>query len=186
MKRIQYILLSLLLSVLVVYMGVGIPFVQYRCMSCADTDSVKPLLMVAEVSDGGCDCGCAGGKQTAADGPFATSDAPRCCCGNGSGGCCGDDSLENGCCQAGADEAPATDNGGGCQKVRIEKINLPVLTDGLHLDVVEMPLIDYLFCNLIVPYVNISLESGGRPCDCAPPCKIHPRAYINLICTLLI
>lgn len=189
MKRLQYILLSSLLSLLIIYMGVGIPFVQYRCMNCAGTDSVKPLLMVAEVSGGGCTCGCSDASGVSRQ----TADA-GCCCGSGTGGCCSRKLASDTCCDIPANpcglaedgEAEARTGADGCQTVRIEKICLPTLTDGLHLDDVEMPAIDYLFCNLIVPEISNSLAGEGRHSDSAPPYRICPRAYINLICTLLI
>lgn len=37
MKRYPHILTALFLSLLIIFMGAGIPVIQYRCASCADT-----------------------------------------------------------------------------------------------------------------------------------------------------
>ena len=201
MKRFENILLSSLLSFLIIYLGVGVPFVQYSCASCAGAqDGVRPLLVLSEVSDGGCQCGCSdpnrnvGATATKTEAVTRTAET-SCCCGDVSGGCCSHNSEQTACCGNSSNDkdfvttenASSKTNTGSCQKVRIEKINLPVLTDGVHLDNVQMPAIDFLFSALIVPEINNNKFQNDRTCyNGAPPFQKHPRTYINFICTLLI
>ena len=56
MKEFHYILFSIFLSSMIIYMGVGIPIVQSRCYQCADKDAA--LLTVVDISNYGCTCGC--------------------------------------------------------------------------------------------------------------------------------
>lgn len=176
MKRSQYILFSALLSFLIVYLEVGIPIIRVRCVECIDVRSQGALLAGIEVAEGGCTCGCAERKT-------------GCCCASQSAGCVsnatGDASQPVDDASQPVDDALQT-SGNGCSQVRIEKLNLPTLVSPIHLDNVQLPIVELLFNSFYTP---IDLFASGQGQRHRTDWRMHeppPRGYLNLICTLLI
>ena len=56
MKRCNYILFSLFLSAMIVFLSVGVPFVQYSCMKCADVEANAYLPGIVKGGDDACSC----------------------------------------------------------------------------------------------------------------------------------
>lgn len=163
---------SAFLSILIIYMGVGIPFVQYSCATCISTDKVSPLIVVEEFSGNPCGCGCSDNATSKNDD-----------CAKKKGCCCCRNKVSKGITKSDS----KTDNAeNSCSKVRIEKINLPTLASRIHLDTVVMPVIDFMSCNLSNSGINYSFERLREYYETTPPHNISPRTYINYICTLLI
>ena len=159
MKEFHYILFSIFLSSMIIYMGVGIPIVQSRCYQCADKDAA--LLTVVDISNYGCTCGCGdvGNKNVK----------------SGSGCSCHHDKMM----ERKSSDVP-------CSSVKIQKINLPVLGTSLHLYNVTLSVIHLIFNAYSV---NFDLLSSVKKESCYTDtslCRQPPRGYLNLICTLLI
>ncbi len=162
MKKCQYILFSAFLSLLIIYMGVGIPVVQYRCMKCMDIDKHVALLSIVEVSDSKCTCGCADGNN-------------KCSCAVKKDVCCCGDETEG--------ENPKAAN---CSQVRIEKLSLPTLAASIHLDDIISPIIDLFFNSFIIDadlYASFCVRE-----DFADDSMYRRQSqdYLHIICTLLI
>lgn len=174
MKKCQYILFSAILSLLIIYLGVGMPIVQYRCMSCIDTDSRTPLLAVVEVSESKCTCGCAD-KDNQEEGCGACATKKECCCG-----------TENTTTDEGETDGTEQGADGPCSQVRIEKINLPTLASSVHLDNVVFPVINLLFYNFLINTDLLSAEHDTEYYTDTSMHKLRPRGYLSLMCTLLI
>lgn len=159
MKEFHYILFSIFLSSMIIYMGVGIPIVQSRCYQCVDKDAA--LLIVVDISNYGCTCGCGdvGNKNVK----------------SGSGCSCHHDKMM----ERKSSDVP-------CSSVKIQKINLPVLGTSLHLDNVTLSVIHLIFNAYSI---NFDLLSSVKKESCYTDtslCRQPPRGYLNLICTLLI
>lgn len=167
MKRCQNILIFAFLSLLIIYLGVGIPVIQYRCMSCMDMDTRSTLLAIVEVTEGKCTCGCADAEKSC---PCATQ--KPCCCSS--------DVTQ----EAATDEEDNSDE--SCSKVRIEKLNVPTLTSSLHLEQVAFIVTDLSFYHDII---NSELLSAVHEERIHPDTSMHrlrSSRYLHLMCTLLI
>lgn len=159
MEKFRYILFSVFLSSLIIYMGVGVPIVQSRCYKCADNEVDGALLAVVEVSDEACACGCMNEGEDDQDG--------------GSECACRRHKAER------KADIP-------CSSVKIQKLNLPVLGASLHLDNLALPVIDLIFNTY---NINFDLLSSVKEECIYADTSLHrqpPRGYLNLICTLLI
>lgn len=159
MEKFRYLVFSIFLSSIIIYMGVGVPIVQSRCHKCADRKTNEVLVAVIEVSEGGCVCGC---TQEVKEDKQADS---GCSCRR-------DKTGES-------SESP-------CSGVKIQKLNLPILTAALHLDNVILSVI-YLIFNTY--NINFDLLSSLKGNCISADTSLHrqpPRGYLNLICTLLI
>lgn len=159
MEKFRYILFSVFLSSLIIYMGVGVPIVQSRCYKCADNEAYASLFAVVEVSDEGCTCGCM------IEGEADKSSGSGCACREGKA-------------EQEADKP--------CSSVKIQKLNLPVLGASLHLDNVVLPVIDLIFNTY---NTNFDVFSSVKEERIYADTSLHrqpPRGYLYLICTLLI
>lgn len=160
MKKFRYIIFSVFLSSMIIYMGVGVPVVQAHCQRCADVEADGALLAVVEVSDNGCACDCTKLPQD------SEKREAECSCRKVKP--VGD-----------ASDAP-------CSSVKIQKLNLPILGSTLHLDDVVLPVISLIFDTY---NINSDLFSSIGERGCYEDVSLHrkpPRGYLNLICTLLI
>ena len=158
MRRTKNILLTATLSILIVYLGVGIPLVQYRCTDCAERGGVSPLISIAEAAAATCDCGC--------DAPRTKAETCGCCCSTTTN----DDDEHQ----------------GRCSTVRIEKISLPTLTD--RPDSRPLPGQPVLGMGSERPVAQSLDPGDGAPslAHCRAPSRRPPRSTIHLLCTLLI
>ena len=80
----------------------------------------------------------------------------------------------------------SNDGNGGCSKVNIVKINLPILTSSIHLDEAVYPIIDLSVFNYLADLSQLHEFEDESPFidDLVP--TLRPRDYINTICTLII
>ena len=158
MRRTKNILLTATLSILIVYLGVGIPLVQYRCTDCAERSGVSRLAGLITPTAATCDCGC--------DAPQTKARTCGCCCSATTNG---DDEHQ-----------------GRCSTVRIEKISLPTLTD--RLDSRPLPGQPVFGMGGERPVAQSLDPGDGAPslAHCRAPSGRPPRSYIHLLCTLLI
>lgn len=167
MKKCQNILIFAFLSLLIVYLGVGIPVIQYRCMSCMDTDSRSTLLAIVEVAEGECTCGCADTEK-------------QCLCAPQKPCCCSSDVAQ----EAATEEGHSSDT--PCSKVRIEKLNIPTLTSSLHLEPVTLMLTDFPFYHHIINSELLSAVHEERSYPDTSMHRLRSSCYLHLMCTLLI
>lgn len=167
MKRCQNILIFAFLSLLIIYLGVGIPVIQYRCMSCMDMDTRSTLLAIVEVTEGKCTCGCADAEKQY----LCTTQKPCCCCS---------DVAQ----EAATEEGHSSDT--PCSKVRIEKLNVPTLTDSLHLEQVTLMVTDLSFYYNIINSEPLSVAHEERSYPDTSMYRPRSSRYLHLMCTLLI
>lgn len=167
MKKCQNILIFAFLSLLIVYLGVGIPVIQYRCMSCMDMNARSTLPTIVEIAEGKCTCGCADAEKNC----LHAVQKP-CCCSN---------DIAQGATTGGEHNSDES-----CSKVRIEKLNIPTLTSSLHLEPMTLTLTDFSFYHHIINSELLSAMHEERAYPDTSMHRLRSSQYLHLMCTLLI
>lgn len=158
-----------LLSIILVYMGVGLPVIQMRCTSCVDQRDLPVFFVSMQSESGGCSCGCQNAQKQQSEGC-------RCCCSSKKGACDGNKKITS---------SGSANQKGGCVKVILEKIELSIQVSPIQLE--EM---NWLCCDspFNYYYLNPSLFCvlNERNYRGPLPDRQPPRLYLAKLCTLLI
>lgn len=177
-KKTLYALFSTLLSLLVIYLSVGVPVVQYRCLSCIPGQSDGRLLVKVEMAEGGCKCGCAEKAAKSSCSCSAQCGTDKATAAEAKGTLSASD--EN------SSDTADKDNSSNCAEVHIEKLSLPTLTTALTLDHIQIPVMELLY-NSFQLTIPVSITEQRTPGQMNQ--RMHEwqsLRYLHLFCTWLI
>ena len=183
MKKAIHIIFALFLSLLIVWIGGGVSFVQYQCAKCAKSDKRASLFSIVQVKEcGGCSCGCAEETKT-------------CSCSSKKKTPTKVSKIVNSDTEKSFDGLLASlylgqamdDSSDSCSASRIEKIAVPTLNTILHIDNIALPVIQLLFdVGFPSDLFALSISRKERVFNDPIHQRRQPRSFLNEICILLI
>lgn len=168
-ERIYHIAALSLLSIILIYMGVGLPVILLRCTTCVDRQDLPAFFVCMQPAGGGCSCGCQDTQKQKKGGC-------KCCCASKKGAC--NDSKQMASSRSARQK-------GGCVKVTLEKIEPSIQVSPIQLE--EM---DGLCCDSLFNYYYLNpclfCVLNERDYRGSLPDRQPPRLYLAKLCTLLI
>lgn len=158
-----------LLSIILIYMGVGLPVIQMRCTACVDQRDLPVFFVSMQSESGECSCGCQNVQKQQSGGC-------RCCCSSKKGACDGNHQIAS---------SGSANQKGGCVKVILEKIE-----PSIQVSPIQLEAMNWLCCDspFIFNFQNPCLSCILQEYDYRGPLpdRQPPRLYLAKLCTLLI